>query len=95
MQTMKWAAGCGCIEENACGDGCYWVESDLCSSCADAVDEEFQAERKYLDDEYDAHMEGIRYLANHTSPCAVYKYEKTDKCTGAENSSCFELRGPQ
>lgn len=31
---------CGCTEGNACGDGCYWVESDLCSSCADMELEE-------------------------------------------------------
>ena len=90
MHTMKWAAGCGCTEESAYGDGYYWVKSDLCSSCADAMDEEFQAERKYLDDEYDVLMEGMRYLADHTSPYGVYKYEITDKCTGAENISYYE-----
>lgn len=26
---------CGCTEHHACEDGCYWVEPDLCSSCAD------------------------------------------------------------
>lgn len=31
---------CGCTEGNACGDGCYWVEDDLCSSCADMELEE-------------------------------------------------------
>lgn len=25
---------CGCSEEDACPDGCYWVEPDLCSSCS-------------------------------------------------------------
>lgn len=25
---------CGCTQNNACEEGCYWVESDLCSHCA-------------------------------------------------------------
>lgn len=25
---------CGCTDYNACDDGCWWVEADLCSSCA-------------------------------------------------------------
>ena len=28
---------CGCTEENACGDGCYWVEPGLCSSCTSSL----------------------------------------------------------
>ena len=24
---------CGCTENNACDEGCWWVEEDLCSSC--------------------------------------------------------------
>ena len=24
---------CGCIDDQACPDGCYWVEADLCSAC--------------------------------------------------------------
>lgn len=26
---------CGCTWDNACPGGCYWVEPDLCSKCAD------------------------------------------------------------
>ena len=26
---------CGCTQERACPGGCYWVEPDLCSTCAD------------------------------------------------------------
>lgn len=29
--------GCGCTEISACPGGCWWVESDLCSSCAPAM----------------------------------------------------------
>lgn len=25
---------CGCTWNNACEGGCYWVEDDLCSNCA-------------------------------------------------------------
>jgi hypothetical protein len=25
---------CGCTDDEACDDGCYWVEADLCSRCA-------------------------------------------------------------
>jgi len=27
---------CGCTDTNACLGGCYWVEEDLCSKCAEA-----------------------------------------------------------
>lgn len=27
---------CGCTQENACDGGCWWVEPDLCSRCAEA-----------------------------------------------------------
>lgn len=26
---------CGCSQFDACPGGCYWVEADLCSRCAD------------------------------------------------------------
>lgn len=26
---------CGCTWENACPGGCYWIEQDLCSECAE------------------------------------------------------------
>jgi hypothetical protein len=26
---------CGCTDNNACEGGCYWVEDDLCSKCAE------------------------------------------------------------
>lgn len=29
---------CGCTQENACPGGCYWVEPDLCSGCANPED---------------------------------------------------------
>ncbi|TIL36192.1 hypothetical protein [Mesorhizobium sp.] len=25
---------CGCTQEDGCANGCWWVEDDLCSSCA-------------------------------------------------------------
>lgn len=25
---------CGCTQNNACPEGCYWVEKNLCSVCA-------------------------------------------------------------
>lgn len=28
---------CGCTDDNACPGGCYWVEDDLCSTCADKM----------------------------------------------------------
>lgn len=30
---------CGCTEDNACEGGCYWVEEDLCSKCAEKIRE--------------------------------------------------------
>ncbi|MEW6573161.1 MAG: hypothetical protein AB1374_05960 [Bacillota bacterium] len=29
---------CGCTDERACPGGCYWVEPDLCSRCAERSD---------------------------------------------------------
>ena len=26
---------CGCTQNNACPGGCWWVEDDLCSACAE------------------------------------------------------------
>lgn len=31
---------CGCTEHTPCEDGCWWVEADLCSSCAALLEEE-------------------------------------------------------
>ena len=31
---------CGCTWDNACEGGCYWVEPDLCSACADKSEAE-------------------------------------------------------
>jgi hypothetical protein len=28
---------CGCTDESACTDGCYWVAEDLCSTCSRAT----------------------------------------------------------
>jgi hypothetical protein len=28
---------CGCSNLSACEGGCWWVEDDLCSSCAEAA----------------------------------------------------------
>ena len=30
---------CGCTWDHACPGGCYWVEDDLCSVCAEKVGE--------------------------------------------------------
>lgn len=29
---------CGCTQAQACPGGCYWVEPDLCSTCARVID---------------------------------------------------------
>ena len=31
---------CGCTDDHACPGGCYWVEPDLCSQCAEKMQEE-------------------------------------------------------
>lgn len=28
---------CGCSNDHACPEGCYWVEEDLCSVCASRI----------------------------------------------------------
>lgn len=31
---------CGCTDERACPGGCSWVEPDLCSQCAEEIEED-------------------------------------------------------
>lgn len=30
---------CGCSNANACGEGCWWVEENLCSACEEKLQE--------------------------------------------------------
>lgn len=39
-RTKRRCRRCGCTDEAACSGGCYWVASDLCSSCAGDADME-------------------------------------------------------
>jgi hypothetical protein len=32
---VRSCRSCGCTDDDACAGGCWWVEEDLCSSCAD------------------------------------------------------------
>jgi hypothetical protein len=32
-QGLRSCRVCGCTNDFACDDGCYWVEADLCSTC--------------------------------------------------------------
>ena len=34
VRTEPVCRVCGCTEDNACPGGCYWIEPDLCSACA-------------------------------------------------------------
>ncbi len=36
VRTEPVCRVCGCTEDNACQGGCYWVEPELCSACAQA-----------------------------------------------------------
>ena len=88
---------CGRTGIAACEDDWYWAEPDLCSECfeveLEALDGELEAQ--WLREYADIVMEDMLYLADHTSPCEVCQKVTTDKCNGAENSSCFEWRGPK
>lgn len=33
---------CGCTQYRACEGSCYWVEEDLCSKCAEKLDEQLE-----------------------------------------------------
>lgn len=41
----KECRACGCTALDACDTGCYWVEEDLCSNCADEADTAVEAMR--------------------------------------------------
>lgn len=34
MGKKRKCRGCGCTDDRACPDGCFWEEPDLCSACA-------------------------------------------------------------
>ena len=34
VRPLQTCRVCGCSEDRACPGGCYWVEPDLCSTCA-------------------------------------------------------------
>lgn len=36
QEDFRYCRKCGCSHEDPCEDGCYWVEEDLCSACAEA-----------------------------------------------------------
>lgn len=40
MSEERKCRVCGCSEEKGCRtiDGCFWVESDLCSTCGDMLE---------------------------------------------------------
>lgn len=38
VQVARECRICHCTDDNACDDGCTWVDENLCSSCTDAVD---------------------------------------------------------
>lgn len=35
-QQVRTCRVCGCTDERACPEGCWWVEEDLCSECAES-----------------------------------------------------------
>lgn len=52
-QTAQKCRVCGCTQERACPGGCYWVESDLCSSCVQDQIEISFSYFKYFDESSD------------------------------------------
>ncbi len=48
---------CGCTDNQACQDGCYWVEKDLCSKCYEeltaSVDVDCECSEDDLEDDQD------------------------------------------
>ncbi len=35
VEDVRTCQICGCTDDHACPGGCYWVEDDLCSVCAE------------------------------------------------------------
>ncbi len=46
---MSTCRSCGCDDFRSCPGGCYWVQQDLCSRCAD--EEGMEEEIEEDDDE--------------------------------------------
>lgn len=34
--ALRVCRSCGCTDEHGCPEGCWWVDFDLCSQCADS-----------------------------------------------------------
>jgi len=60
---------CGCTDDMACPGGCYWVEPDLCSRCAETVPAAPTADYVPLE-EFDALIEPIAKPATTPVPSA-------------------------
>lgn len=67
---------CGCTQHNACPGGCYWVEDDLCSACADKANV----------------REGSLELASLTEPIHHLKIVQEYYDDSAKDIKTFEIR---
>lgn len=38
VQHVRTCRSCGCTDDRACPGGCFWVEADLCSACAELTE---------------------------------------------------------
>ncbi|WMJ83165.1 hypothetical protein RBH76_10565 [Oscillospiraceae bacterium MB24-C1] len=47
VRTEPVCRVCGCIADNACSGGCYWVATDLCSACAQFSEEETESKYRH------------------------------------------------
>lgn len=79
--TSRTCRHCGCTDDQACPQGCSWVEPDLCSSCAD--------EHAESDDVVPAHAFAIGVLV---CTCGMRMQPAIAPTTAAELAA---LAGPQ
>lgn len=46
IEDLQVCRKCGCTEDDACEGGCWWVESDLCSSCSPSTPADVKKARR-------------------------------------------------
>lgn len=56
FDTVQKCRVCGCTRFNACEGGCYWVEDDLCSACAERTNEDLDQGVKSEADWYEKYI---------------------------------------
>ena len=76
---------CGCTDSNACPEGCYWVEDDLCSRCAEMEGNslEEKEENQVIYPDKKVSVENTDLEAHVSNSIQAFDYSTVDEETAA------------